>query len=66
MYPGSGVQEGDTVTYTLRSLTRDTEYAIQVRAQVQFSACSVSMLGAYSDVMTFSTNDTCAYKYTMP
>ena len=59
VYPDSGAQEGDTVTYSLGSLTRDTEYDVQIRAQIQFSACSVSMLGAFSDVMTFRTNNTC-------
>ena len=59
IYLFSGVQEGDTVTRTLGALTRDTEYNVQIRAQVQFSACSVSMLGAFSDVMTFRTNNTC-------
>ena len=61
VYSGSGVREGNTVTHTLRSLTRNTEYDVQIRAQVQFSACSVSMSGASSGLMTFRTNNTCAY-----
>ena len=62
IFLGFGAQEaGSTVTYTLSSLTRNTDYDIQIRAQVQFSACSVSMFSDFSDLMTFRTNNTCAY-----
>ena len=49
------------MTHTLGSLKRNTHYEVQIRAQVQFSACSVSMSGAFSDLMTFRTSNTCAY-----
>ena len=62
VYLGSSAQQaGSTVTYSLGSLRRDTEYAIQIRARAQFSACSSSMFGEFSDVMTFRTNNTCMY-----
>ena len=58
---GSGVQAGDTISHTLGSLTRNTEYSVQIRAQVQFSACYVAMTGALSDQMTFRTSNMCTY-----
>ena len=51
------VNDGDVI-YTLRPLTRDTEYSIQVRIEIRFSPCSTYVHGNYSDPVSFHTNST--------
>ena len=55
-YPGSTEQQ--ILTYTLTSLTRDTEYTIQIRVQIRYSPCSTYVSGNYSDSVSFRTNAT--------
>ena len=57
---GSDSVEQEKITYsiTLTSLTRDTEYVIRIRAEVEYSPCSTFVTGNYSDSVTFRTNAT--------
>ena len=60
--PSSGINsnlEGSKTNYTLTSLTRDTEYDIQIRAEVRYSACTTYVAGNYSNVVTLRSNNTC-------
>ena len=56
--------EGSQTTYTLTSLTRDTEYDIRIRAEVRYSACFTYVAGNYSDIVTLRSNSTgrCGYE----
>ena len=49
------------MSFTLTSLTRDTQYSIEIRAEVQNSACYYYYYtyGNYSDPVLFRTNATC-------
>ena len=54
---GSDVEQ-DKLTYVLTSLTRDTEYTIQIRVQIEYFPCSTYVSGNYSDSISFRTNAT--------
>ena len=55
---GSDVEQDQRTYYVLTSLTRDTEYAIQIRVQLEYSPCSTYVSGNYSDSVSFRTNAT--------
>ena len=57
-YPGSRRNSDMRLSYTLPSLKRDTEYTIQIRAEVEFSPCTTFVSGNYSDLVSFQTNAT--------
>ena len=58
-YPvGSSRGSDMRLSYTLTYLTRDTEYTIQIRAEVEYSPCTTFVSGNYSDVVSFRTNAT--------
>lgn len=46
------------LSYTLTSLTRDTEYIIQIRAEIGYSPCTTFVSGNYSNSVSFRTNAT--------
>ena len=55
---GSSTEEQEELTYTLTSLTRDTDYTIQIRVEIKFSPCVTYISGNYSDSVIFRTNAT--------
>ena len=63
--PSLEVEEGDTVNYTLRSLSRNTAYNIRIQASIQYSACSSYTSGNNSDTITLQTNDTCNMQFSL-
>ncbi len=59
-YYNSSHSEGDQLSYTLTSLSRDTEYTVEIALRVSYSVCSYSYVyGNYSDPVSFRTNATC-------
>lgn len=54
----SDTVEKERLEYTLTSLTRDTEYTIQIRVEIEYSPCSAYVSGNYSDSVSFRTNAT--------
>jgi hypothetical protein len=61
-YNSSFINDTDVeMSFTLTSLTRDTQYSIEIRAEVQNSACRYYYYtyGNYSDPVSFRTNATC-------
>ena len=57
-YPGSSRGSDTRLSYTLTSLTRDTEYNVQIRVEVEYSPCTTFVSGNYSNVVSFRTNAT--------
>ena len=57
VYPSS---DNDTeVMFTISSLSRDTEYSIQARVEMQYAFCSNYIYGNFSDLEMFRTNASC-------
>ena len=54
----SSVNDTD-IMFTIQSLSRDSEYAIQARVEMRYSSCSNYIYGNYSDPVIFRTNATC-------
>ena len=64
------VYPGQDLTYTLRFLTRDTEYNVQIRMQVSHYYCYFGFgdlfnSGNYSDFVSFRTNATSKLMYAL-
>ena len=64
-YPGIGIfgdsdPQSDNFTLAINSLTPDTEYTFQIRAEIRYSPCSWTTFvsGNYSDSVSFRTNAT--------
>ena len=61
--PGSSGGSDMRLSYTLTSLTRDTEYIIQIRSEIGYSPCTTFVSGNYSDLVSFRTNATSESQY---
>ena len=54
IYPSS---DNDTnVMFTITSLSRDTQYSIKARVEMQYASCSNYIYGNFSDPEVFQTN----------
>ena len=59
-YSTTSHSEGSQLSYTLRSLSRDKVYTIEISMRVRYSVCSYNYAyGNYSDPVSFRTNATC-------
>lgn len=47
-----------TYNTTITGLSRSTEYAVQVRAEVRYQFCNRYLFSNYSEALTVSTNKT--------
>ena len=61
--PGSSGGSDVGLSYALTSLTRDTEYIIQIRTEIRYSPCTTFISGNYSDLVLFRTNATSESQY---